>query len=121
MCACVASSAPLSRLTRRSPNTFPKTVRNDVPAVFGMCRNNTGFARYSLSASTRFGESLVAKDLEFIAAHLLFYSQNSMTTRACYPSTFATQGGDDLTRLCSHDASTKERGSSLAIRSTWRS
>lgn len=48
-----------------------------------MCRNSTGFARDSLSASTRFGESWVAKELEFIA--VLFYLQNSITTRACCP------------------------------------
>jgi hypothetical protein len=43
----------------------------------GMCRNSTGLGRGSLSAATSFGESLVAKELEFIAAHLLFYSQTA--------------------------------------------
>src|SRR5581483_10824192 len=89
MCACAISSVPSSRLTRRSPNTFPKTVRNELPPVFGMCRNSTGFARDSLLSSTRFRESLVAKEQKFIAAYLLFYSRNSMTTRACCQSTFA--------------------------------
>ncbi len=58
----------------------------ELPAVFGMCRNSTGFARDGASTSTRFEESLVAKELEFIVAHLLFYSQNSMATRACCPN-----------------------------------
>src|SRR5438093_1446791 len=80
ICACAISSASRSRLTRRSPNTFPKTVRNDVPPVFGMCRNSTGFAVDGTLASTRFGESLLAKDPEFIAVQLLFYSQNSVAT-----------------------------------------
>src|SRR5205823_12823775 len=85
ICACAISSAQRSRLTRRSPNMFPKAVRNELPPVFGMCRNSMGFARDSFSASTRLGESLVAKDLDFILAHLLLYSQNSITTRACCP------------------------------------
>src|SRR5262245_5950993 len=75
ICACAISSALRSRLTRASPNTFPKTVRNELPPVFGMCRNSTGFGRDSFSVATRLTESLVAKDMDFIGTSTLLFAK----------------------------------------------
>src|SRR5438552_9002977 len=102
---CAMSPGPRRRLTRRSSNTCRRAVRNEPPPVLGMCRKSTGLGRDSLSASTRFGECSAAKDLDVIAAHLLFYSRNAITARTCrrhVPSLCHTLGGHYLARHYSH-------------------
>jgi len=43
---------------------------------------------------------LVAKDLEFIAGHPLFYSQNSMTNKGMFPKAHSLKTVNECCHAC---------------------